>query len=340
MKLFGTATCRHFIGMVCAIALSLAPAPVALAKTTVERLGGRDRYDTMSLICDKGFEHSTYACIATGDNFPDALAASSLAGMHDAPILLTKRDTLIPQAREQLLRLGVNMVLILGGPKAVSFDVEREIHMLGMDVERIAGKDRFDTSVEIMKAAREAGSTSDTVILTTGENFADSLSVGPYAYDKGAPIILTNHKTLTQSEIDAIKSDSKIKNVLIVGGSAVVDDSVKTQLGTDYTYTRVFGPDRYRTSAAVAQWECARGLSWKTPLLATGLKFPDALAGAAVAGIKKSPLLLVSNDSNVGLGVLANQASSVNSLYILGGPQAVDQSAETAAKWLLNVDAS
>lgn len=338
MKLFSTQTARRLLGLACAAAISFFGTPDALADTSIDRLGGQDRYETMSMICSKGFESSTWACIATGDNFPDALAASSLAGVHSAPILLTQREHLIPQARQELQRLGVTECLLLGGPNAVSFDVEREIHMLGIHVQRVAGKDRFDTSVEIMKATRNAGSESDTVILTTGENFADSLSVGPYAYDRAAQIVLTSKKVLTQAEIDAIKEDSKIKHVLIVGGTAVVDDSVKTQLGDGYTYTRVSGPDRYRTSAAIAEWECKHGLAWKAPSIATGQKFPDALAGAALAGAKRSPLLLVSSDSYVSLGILATHAKDTNSLFILGGPKAVGQDVEAISQWLLNVD--
>ena len=327
------------IGVACALTLAFSGAPNALADTPVTRLGGKDRYETMEQICKTGFEHSGWACVATGENFPDALAASSLAGMRDAPILLTRTSELTGQTRAELVRLQVHDVLLLGGPNAVSRDVEYAIQALGIGVHRIEGKDRFETSLEIMRATRKAGSESDTVILTTGDNFADSLSVGPYAYDAGAPIVLTRNRKLTNAAVDAIHHDAKIRNVLIVGGTAVVSDDVERQLGDGYTYRRVSGPDRYRTSAAIANWECGQALSWKAPSIATGMKFPDALAGAAVCGARRSPILLVSDDSNVGLGVLATHADEVEALYVLGGPKAVSTTTQALAEWICEVEA-
>lgn len=54
------------------------------------RLSGITRYDTMSWIVDTAFPDSTSTVIvASGENYPDALAASGFAGVLDAPILMT-----------------------------------------------------------------------------------------------------------------------------------------------------------------------------------------------------------------------------------------------------------
>ncbi|MDR1087898.1 MAG: cell wall-binding repeat-containing protein, partial [Coriobacteriales bacterium] len=80
------------------------------------------RYDTMQAIVNEGWKDtgSPYVIVASGGNFPDALAASSLAGIYDAPVVLTATDTLTPQAEETIRSLKASRAYVIGGPAAVS----------------------------------------------------------------------------------------------------------------------------------------------------------------------------------------------------------------------------
>ena len=156
------------IGCALALALTMACVPqTALADGVWDRLGGTDRYETMSAIVSEGFSTASRAVVATGQNFPDALTASSLAGAMDAPVILTASDHLSDAARRELQELNVREVIILGGEAAVSPVVEQEIAGMGITCGRIAGADRFDTALGTMRLTREAGSTSNTVIIAT-----------------------------------------------------------------------------------------------------------------------------------------------------------------------------
>ena len=69
----------------------------------LERLAGADRYATAAAIADEAFPNgATTAIIARGDVFADALAANYLAGVVDAPILLTDTNRL-PEATSDAL---------------------------------------------------------------------------------------------------------------------------------------------------------------------------------------------------------------------------------------------
>lgn len=328
----------RLIAALTALCIASAPVTPAFAEAEVKRLGGDTRYDTMAMICAEGFEESTYALIATAENFPDALSASALAGQYNAPIILTNSGRMPQQGFEQLLRMGVTKVFIIGGESVIPASIERDLYQARVEFTRIAGANRYETCLEIMRATREAGSTSDTVIIATGEGFADSLSIGPWAYDHKAPIVLAEKGVLNESSLRAIKDDEYVKNILIVGGTSAVSDSIRNLLGDGYKYQRISGPNRYRTSAAIAEWECTQGLNWKSPTIATGEQFPDALAGAALAGSKRSVMLLVSDRSTDTIGCIANHAPSVKTLNILGGPNAVNDRLMGLADWLVNVE--
>ena len=291
------------------------------------RLAGATRYQTMSEVVSCGFATAEHAIVATGANFPDALAASAVAGTRRAPIILTASDALSAEARSQLTRLGVKSADIMGGPSAVSEATESAIKAMGITVTRIAGQDRMDTSVKALAATRAHGSTSDTVIVASGKSFADALAIGPWAWSTGSAIILTNSAgTLTDAEMAAIKADQLIKNVVICGGPAAVSDAVVNQLGSTYVFTRLGGATRYETAAGIATFEAAHGQSFATCGVATGANFPDALAGSALLGMRQGILLLAHDPADATVGLFSSHAREMGRGYLLGGESAVPAS--------------
>jgi putative cell wall-binding protein len=258
--------------------------------------------------------------IASGENFPDALAANGLAGALNgglgAPVILTKKGALSSQAKELLKKMSVQTVYIMGGTSAISAETEKEIKDLKIATVRVAGADRQATSVEAFKLIdgnwyKNHGTHS--VIIATGANYADALSIAPFAYKTGTPIVLTKADgTLTEEAVKAIKDNDEIYQVIVVGGTAAVSDSVFSALGTYngnykdyynkvYIPVRIAGADRYDTSAKIADWEInyafdiagrntllwgPAGFSMDEVFVATGENFPDALAGGQLAGGK------------------------------------------------------
>jgi putative cell wall-binding protein len=285
----------------------------------------------MSQIVTKGWSSSSWAVLAVGTAFPDALTASSLAGARDCPVLLTDGGTLSPQAKSQIQRLGVKDVYVVGGEGAVSAAVANQVSELGVTIHRIAGQDRVSTSIEALKEARAAGSTSDVIIVATGDAFADALSIGSWSYLSKSPILLARGGSLSEAALSAIRSDSHVKRIVIVGGEAAVSDSVKTQLGGGYEYERLAGSNRYETSTAIANWTLSHNLTTTNALVATGANFPDALAGAALGGKLRSVLLL-EDGSGSAARWLTGKGASVTGGSVLGGTAAVSDSAMAALK--------
>lgn len=256
------------------------PAPT---KKGVGRVSGNTRYDTMGSLTERGnWAKGGSVVLASGANYPDALAASSLAGGFNGPILLTDPNGLSTSARDQLKLLCPSRVFIVGGNAAVSPSVERQVKELlgsGCAVFRVAGQTRYETS---LVAAEINPKSSDTVIVATGGNYADALSVSPYAFASGSPVVLCDKSSgLTPGAIDTIHSKAYSKAV-IVGGSAAVPASVERQLSSAgvKNITRLSGATRYETSTKIADFELKSGLGFTMDgvMLATGNNFPDALS--------------------------------------------------------------
>lgn len=299
----------------------------ALGKIQWARLYGQVRYDTMQKIAGAGWSSSKTVVLASGGNFPDALAASALAGTSGCPVLLTDPSSLSSQARSEIKRLGATKVYIVGGSAAVSTTVESQVKQLGCTTERLSGATRQDTALKIADKVHSS-SQSSTCIIASGSGFADALSISPYAYANKAPIYLTEgNATVSSKTLNAIKKTG-YKRVVIVGGTSVVSPVTEGALKSIgiTNVKRLGGAHRYETSKLIASWAKGEGMSVSCVGVACGANFPDALSGAALCGKNNSVLVLAdaSNTSNVSDFISSNKAS-ITKGYVFGGEAAVSK---------------
>ena len=306
----------------------------------LSRIAGTTRYETMDKLVGAGnFKIGGTAVLASGTNYPDALAASSLAGDRNAPILLTDPNSLSEETKARLRRINPQILFIVGGEAAVSSKVEKSVEELlgeSCTVIRLAGQTRYDTSLHV--ASLNSG-RSDTVIIATGGNYADALSISPYAYASGSPVLLCDSKSgLSADAIAAIGKGGYTKAV-IVGGTAAVPRKVESQLRSAGAgkITRLAGSTRYETSAKIADFELSSGLGFTMDglLLATGRNFPDALAAGPLAGRGPSPLLLVDPGESYACSYLGGHRNEISRATVVGGNAAIpDSDAQKIAQTL------
>ena len=190
----------------------------------VTRVGGQDRYETAAAIAQYMHDHhlilGNKAVIAYGENFPDALAVSSVAAHAHMPILLTKKDVLADAAGEALKRLGINETFIVGGTGVVGTAVESSLPL----PTRYSGNDRYATAIAI---ANGMGTDPYLVYLATGTNFPDALAGSVLAARSNSPIILVNSSSGAEAAAQWFWWNSRdIKQSYVLGGSGAVPDSV------------------------------------------------------------------------------------------------------------------
>ena len=273
------------------------PAPVTLeAPSSVTRLGGGDLYGTPAVISAANFAPGVpVVYVATGLDFPDALAGAAVAGPQGGPILLVSVDAIPAVTAAELTRLRPQQIMILGGTGVVSDAVASALgDYTSGAVTRLAGRDRYATAAAVGAATFVAG--VPVVYVATGLNFPDALAGAAVAGFQDGPVLLVSTNaipTVTAIELARLKP----QRIVILGGSGVVSDAVASTLGayTPGTVTRLAGRDRYATAAAISAATFAPGVP--VVYVATGLDFPDALAGSAVAGSQGAPVLLVSTNA-------------------------------------------
>lgn len=284
---------RRALGAVLAAALftGLAPLGAQAAPTGFsyqDRSDGRNRYETSVAVTRQWFPQppAVTVYVASGENYPDALAAGAVAATRKAPVLLSQRGEMPSEVHKELTRLSPSRVVLLGGDAALSSRVEAQAKAVAASVERVAGTNRYSTAVTL---ARSFAPGVPVAYLASGRSFPDALAGAAAAGRQGGPVLLTEPGALTDVTAQELKRLGA-QRIVVLGGTAAVSPAVEQAARTYGPVTRIAGANRYETAALVS------GLAFPaapTAYVASGENFPDALAGAARAGAEGAPVLLV-----------------------------------------------
>lgn len=281
--------------------------------STTVRIYGSDRYDTSMKVADAYKKNEKLSkfdniIVASGNDYADALSGTYLAATKKAPILLVGEYASSMNKIKNYIAANLKpggTVYILGGTGAVSSEFEAMLS--GHTVKRLGGSNRYETNINILK---EAGTTSKEIMVCSGEEFADGLSVSAV----GKPVLLVG-KDLSASQKQYIKN-AGFNVYYIIGGEGAVSKEIENTVKTMGKTERISGRDRYATSAAIAD-RFFNGS--KKSVLAFGETFADGLSGGSLALSLEGPLLLV-NSENTKHAENYVSKNKVERAAVLGGP--------------------
>ncbi len=305
-----------------------------IAEGNITRIGGDDRYETSALVARGVYPDADTVIIARGDqagSFADGLASSVLSGVLEAPVLLTKPNTLPYSIERTIKNMGAIRAIVLGGKEAVSNAVVTALKDLDLTVTRIEGKDRYETAAKIAREADKKGYIRSYAFIVNGFATADSLVAAPAAFKDNAVILQVAKDSIPKVTKEALK-DLGISKVYIIGGTAVVSRTVERELEKLYSVERYGGADRYETSVLVAD---ALFPGVDRLVLSGGL---DAnLVDSIGASMYGRPILYVKNNEipRVVKNYLEDTVFADSDLLLIGGTSAISRSVERAVDDIL-----
>ncbi len=213
---------------------------------------------------------------------------------------------------------------MLGGTGSLTPELERQVRTYAPQVERIAGADRYAVSRSI---AAEYFSEATTIFIATGNGFPDALAGAGAAAALGAPVVLIDGlQTPLAPQTDALLRSMSPDAIVILGGPGTIVPGLEAALrDIAPSVTRMGGADRFAVSVAISE---AFVPTATTALMTTGMNFPDALTGAALAAAGL-PLYLVPTECPT-TAVLddALVRLAVEEIVILGGVGSVSANTE------------
>jgi putative cell wall-binding protein len=264
-------------------------------RLSTSRLSGDTRYETAKVISEYYNKGSVQnVVLATGNEFADALSASVLAYEKQAPILLV--DSTVNSSKdafEYILKHfdPTGTIYIVGGTGIINTEFVSKLKDLGFkNVVRVAGLDRYETSYEIANALMNKAAS--TVVISSGEQYPDALSISSFAANKGWPILLSPQGNLPQNIKNYLK-EKKPSKVFLTGGVGAISDNVIAEIKEvipQVSVERLTGQSRFDTNVNITETFANHP---STVYLATGYGFADALSGSVVAAENGEPILFI-----------------------------------------------
>ena len=261
---------------------------------TYEAMRGVDRYDTAVQISQKAFP-SPFAAgtgavvLASGESFQQALCGAPLAKAYGGVLLLTPDGLLTSQVSNEIIRLNSTKVFIIGMSSAIKAAVQTAVPGATVTAIGTSTTDVYEISLRVAQALSVKVPGLDTAIVVPGDNahFPDAIAAAPLAAAKGWPILLTPSSVLTP-----VLNTYAAQAINTLGITKVIEAGTRTDIPAGVAVTRIVGLDRYDTAARVAEYSATQGLSFAHLGIATGEKFPDALAAGPYLAQDNGVMLL------------------------------------------------
>lgn len=313
---------------------SPAPPPASAAprpQTTIERIFGADRYETAAAVSADAFPRTGVitAFVASGVDFPDALASAAVAGSMDGPVLLTKPGYLPAASAREITALSVDSVFVTGGPGAVSDGVLHQLESLTGGAFRFGGADRYATAAALLPWWMLE--FPDVVFLASGADYPDALSGAAAGGHLDVPVLLAAPDRLPAETVAALGRLAPSR-VIALGGTGSISDAVlesaRRAAGDGATAERRGGATRYDTAVSVSQGTFADP-GVPVVYVASGEDFADALAGAAAGGSIGGPVLLTPPDEAPAAVLAEIRRLAPERVVILGGTSVVSERVAT-----------
>lgn len=312
-----------------ALCLVLSTSSVFAAENTAvapERLSGANRVDTAVKIAEKSFNEAwkgqgnAILSAAADANLVDSLAVAPLSYQLKAPILLNDaKDSINADTLKALKANNVKTVYIATGEGVISNKAKAQLEKEGFKVERLGGKNRYETAKNILDTFKKNGGDTKNVALVSGNGLADALSVAPEAARKGMPILLTDGKDAVAANLAEVAKAAD--TVYAIGGNGIISDALVQQLKAD----RVSGHSRYETNAAVIK-KFAGDKEFSKIYLGNGQDghLVDSLTGSVLAAQSGSPIVLADkNLADATKDALKGKVSDQTGVVALGGEAVV-----------------
>lgn len=195
---------------------------------SVERIGGADRYATATAVADRLLAErgstNTAVFLATGQDYPDALAASAAAIKQNGVVLLTTNRGGQADTKTWMNSAKSGMVHAIGGPAVKTIDT------YGVKTEKkVMGKNRYQTATAVATSFFPANPAR--VVVATGMDFPDATVATAITAKTGAPVTLTPaHRLAPITGKYLHTTKNSIKKIDILGGTKAVTTRVESEI--------------------------------------------------------------------------------------------------------------
>lgn len=315
------------------------------------RIYSGSRFDTAVKVSQMAYPTSGVAKAAvvvngSDDKYADALSASALAGVADGSVLLVQHDSVSSGVLNEIKRLGVAKVYVVGGTASVSDEVLNKVKAVVSNTERVAGndrygRDRYGTAAHVAMKIKTHGGDGTHVMIASGENWPDAAVAASVAAGSQRPLLLVRKGVLPLGAARALV-DLGATHSAVFGGPNVISDATVSSL---LMYTKEAAPEkrfgatggRYDMAVEAAKWSVSSlGFSLGKAYVSSGETFVDSVTGGVLAGKNKYPMLLTTKAAPAAptASYVSANRGTITDIVVIGGTGAITEAcASTLASY-------
>jgi hypothetical protein len=328
--------------------MSITKAANTITAASVQRIAGATRYAVASNTAkaiygptwkkSNGTQVSDVIVVCGEDSaMADPLAAGSLAGWYEAPLLMTTKLSMPGDTSSAIAAIRnangnkVN-IHVIGGTASVTPAVYNKLSALKGTgtIERIEAKNRYALAAKVAQRLDTLyfaayGEHPFEVYVANGQNpaaFYDALAASGYCYRWNAPLLLTTNTSVPSETMTEIDGRFVTSTIWAVNSSTYMPNSVYNAI---YAQDRMsYSADRYQSALDIAQWGLFTYASSQDELVIVN-KLPDALAAGTYAGAAGGVMLYIPATGPAGATAtfLTNHKSTVSGAAVFGGTGSV-----------------
>lgn len=210
------------------------------------KIVGSDRYDSMVKINKERWNKSKDAVLINVYSTSDAISAAPFAYAKDIPMFFTESFELDENIKKEFKRLGVEKLYLIGGKNSISKKLEKSINKMGIDTERIFGKNSYETSLALANKLAEIVDVNQLTVVSLNEGKADGVAMASPASKNNMPIITMNKSG--RSKLMEFIEDNNIEKVYFIGNE---DRFSQKFLDKIENSIRINGENRYDTNIKI-----------------------------------------------------------------------------------------
>ena len=257
---------------------------------------GEDRYKTIVDISNKGWKKSKEAVLINTKSITDGVSATPFAYEKNIPMFFIESDDLNKTIKNQLRKLGVEKVYLIGGKESISKKIEIQLTRAKIGMERIAGKNGFETSLLLAKKTYELSGSKDLAVVNIQKGMADGVSLASAAAKNHIPIVMM--KKSNKMEMIQFAKDQKIENTYIIGNETQLTPSFEKAMPNPL---RIAGTNRFDTNLEIIKQFYDLNKTDEVYYTKGGIytyaDFVDNLSLGVVAAKQNKPILLSELDA-------------------------------------------
>lgn len=249
----------------------------------VTTLCGDDRYSSAAkLMKSVPTKRNDIAILAPGDSISSCMLASSLSGLIECPLLLTKQNS-IPNSTADLLKsCDASNIVIVGDVENEAIKRSMHDHGFKTEISFIAAESPQDLSAAVYKYGRTIANDSwgKTLILVRNGQHGDFITQLPYAYANKAPVLIADNTGLLSGEQKAIINETRSRELLSFGISAQDLENELSLSQRDVTVYDFLDDGPYNVNCHFIEWQLNQAdckISAETALIASVWDPFDAL---------------------------------------------------------------